>query len=722
MTAAQSALANLEMTQGDVDSAIARYEGLLKAGQSGGITRAVKWALVTAHVTKKEWPAARAEIDELLKDPKVKPTARERVRAATYYRFHNEQPAALEQVELALKDEPTFAGAVVTKAQILSKMGKADDAKATIRKALEVPAKKDDRTRPGYYLMLAALEAEDTSAQGKDRAGKVLDEGMTACPESVEMVQAKYSLLNQSDAKAAITFVEGKVATLNTTPFSRMLATIYRDRRDYASAEKLLTKLRKENPKEAASFGAAEVRMIAAQAIEVAGKGDAASEAKLNDRTAALIREMRTAYPKEATFVQLDCELAARKKDFTKALALCGEYEELAKTSPVGPILRAQIYVSQNRPKEAADSYAEALKRNPRQPEVRLQLARLNLQIGKVDDALQQTSLLSESERNSPGAILVNARALASRTGTPTQIAESRDQAIKQLAEAVRLAPDFIDAYYLAAEIQLASGQRAAAIATLKAAVGRRPDDTAAIALLVQVMTEPRDKGQAPTAAELADAQSFARGIADADASGRRSQAVALGFHKANQLELALPFAEKAVSRLDDPITHLGLGDILLGLGEGSTDKAAARQYLDRALAEYDKALLLEPRLVEAANNKAWILHQHFQKNREALEVAQALLAKVDPGTLPGEFFDTLGAIQEAEGRPKDAEESYRKGLRKAGDHPVLNFHMARLILTNDKAQSARAADYLNKAKAGRDRLPATMAAEMDTLMKTLQR
>ena len=69
--------------------------------------------------------------------------------------------------------------------------------------------------------------------------------------------------------------------------------------------------------------------------------------------------------------------------------------------------------------------------------------------------------------------------------------------------------------------------------------------------------------------------------------------------------------------------------------------------------------------------------------------------------------------------RTKDAEESYRKGLGKTPDHPVLNYHMGRLMATDaDKSRSRKAADYLRVAEAGRDRLPAGMASDLDTLLR----
>ena len=116
------------------------------------------------------------------------------------------------------------------------------------------------------------------------------------------------------------------------------------------------------------------------------------------------------------------------------------------------------------------------------------------------------------------------------------------------------------------------------------------------------------------------------------------------------------------------------------------------------------------------------VVYQALGENQKALELVQGLLSRVDPSTLPGEFFDTLGAIQEAVGRPRDAEESYTKGLRKSPDNPALNFHMGKLLVVADARRSGKAKDYLVKAQAARQRLTPSMAAEVDSLMDKVRR
>ena len=392
----------------------------------------------------------------------------------------------------------------------------------------------------------------------------------------------------------------------------------------------------------------------------------------------------------------------------------------MAKGSPVGPLLRAQIFAAKGQPREAADAYAEALARNPRLPDARLQLARLSLRIGQTDEALRQAKFLRDADPDEPtamAALLVEARAIASQAGTPAQVQANGVKAVEKLAGAIQARPDFADAYHLTADIHMLSNDRAKAVAILKDALKVKPDDTTALTMAVQILAEARGKTPSVAKADLEQAEALARSITATDPKGYRLLATSNGFSRANRIEQAVPWAEKAVARLDSITARLNLGDLLLTQSESQADPDKARQLQDRALAEYDRVLALQPNAIEAVNNKAWIIHRYKGESLKALELAQGLLQRVGPDALPGEFYDTLGSIQEDLNRPKDAEESYKKGLAISPNHPVLNYHMGRLM-AGDKAKSRRAADYLKLAQAGSDRLPADMAGNLASLLK----
>ena len=203
------------------------------------------------------------------------------------------------------------------------------------------------------------------------------------------------------------------------------------------------------------------------------------------------------------------------------------------------------------------------------------------------------------------------------------------------------------------------------------------------------------------------------------DKKGAEVLAVAVGLHKARRLDLALPLSEKAASLLDSPVAHLNLGDLLLSMAEGQPDADKARPYFERAVEEYDRVLKIQPLAIEAVNNKAWVLHSSLGRSREAMELIETILPRVNAALLPGEFYDTVGAIQEAVGRPADAEQSYLEGLKRSPDLAVLHYHYGKLI-ASDKARGDRAKDHLEKAVAARDQLSPAMADEAVRLVQQI--
>jgi predicted Zn-dependent protease len=725
MAAAHSALANLALENGDIDAAIHRFEDLRRSGEAGALGRSDRWHLINAYNSKGQWPQAKKELASLLNDAKYPPSDDERVRAANYYRMNDEEAAADAQLDYVLKVNPANPSAVVTRSYLRANARKTDEAAALLHKAIAVAQEKKNEKAPAiFYLMLAAVESVAPPEAGSaQRALKAIDQGLAAQPDSLELVQARYRLvLVTAGEKPALAFVEAKAkepASRSRDLFRRLLVEVYREQRQYTAAERELRQLVAEHPKEA-GLAAGLVRLLSLAAIEAADHGDRARQQALDQTAAALIRDFRGKFPGDLAFLRSECELAARRGDLTRATAITQEMDKIAKNSPAGPLTRALLYTAQGKTAQVAAAYAEALERNPRQLDVRILLGQSRLKLGEADEALRQARYVLDIDRNQPEALLLQVRALASQSGTERQVAARRAEALQILAAAIEKNARFTEAYHLAAEIQLALHRRDQAIAALNAGVKAVPDDATGLSRLVELLTGSHDGAQ-PSDADRDAAAAIAKAAGDRDSKGNVALALAVGFHKAGAFQQARPWAEKAAEKLDTPAVHLNYGDLLLSLAEESKDRAEARSYFERAVGQYDLVLKSQANSIEAINNKAWILHTYLGESRQALTLARGLADRVDPAVLPGEFFDTLGAIQEALGLSRDAEDSFIKGLRKAPDHPVLNYHMGKLIASDPK-RSGRAAGYLEKAKAGRSRLSPAMIADVNTLMDKMPR
>lgn len=723
-SAAQSALANLSLRSGKFDDAIRRFEDLKRASQNGTLSRDDRWQLITAYSAKGQWNIAKREIAAILNDSKTPPTEDERVRGSNFYRENKEVAAAQAQLDYVLKSNPAHTAAVVTKAYFLNRTKQGEKAIASLRKAIETTKSRKEKAPAVVFVMLAAIEHENAkSGEGMARAIAVLDEGISQAKapigsdaDSLDLVLAKYSVLSwDGDKKAAIAYVEDLLKANPTDEVRRLLVKVYRDEKNFEGARREVQELLKAHPEDG-NLVAALVQLTSLEAADLAARGDIEGEKKLNDTVEEMVRDSKKRFPNNLTFLQAECDLAARKADFSRAVAITQEIDKLDKDSSLAPVLRARIYAAAGRKRESAEAFAEAVERRPREIDLRIQLGQAKLLNGEFDEALVQASQVLEIDKNREDAILLEARALL---GTGSSEAERQSAYLKAseiLKGAIQANPKLIEASHLLADIERKLQHKDAAIAVLKDDLKMNPQDGEALAILIQIFCQ----GDNNSAAGLADAKRCSDELMSNDPRGLMGLAAAVGFHKAGRFDIAEPLAEKAASRVDTPAAHLNYGDLLMAIAEASAkDPARAKAYFIKAIDQYDAVLKTQPTSVEAVNNKAWILHSYLGENSKALELAEGLLRRVKPLALPGEFYDTLGAIQEAAGQKREAEESYQLGLKKSPEHPVLHFHYGRLI-ASDRSRSNQARTHLTKALESRDRLNPTMTREAEDLLRNI--
>lgn len=731
MAAAQSALANLSLRTGYYEDAIRRFEELKRSNENGKLATADFWQLITAYDNRGEWPTAKAKIAALLDDAKNPPSDEDRVRGADFYAQHGDRELALAQLDLVRRKNPTHVQAVVTLADVLRKSKEADKAKGVLHRAIDLTSQQGQAPAV-FYLMLAVVENQTPPAgTAIKRAIAALDLGLNRTPDAYELVRAKYSAIAASgDRKAALEFVEEKVKQFPKGPFRRFLVEVLGDQGSYARAEELLKDLRQEAPDDS-NLAVALAKVVAIQAELARSQGAVDRYRELDARAESMIREYRARFPSELALPQLEYELAARRGDYTRAAEITREIDKISSVSPLAPILRAQLADLQGKPREMVSAYSEALERAPWRLDLRVSLGQLELKLGEPESALRQAKLVLDVDKTRADALIVNktradalvleAAALAESGSTARGKQANCELAMSRLEAAIKQNPRFLDAYHTLAEIHLKRRDFPSAKSVLQRNLKVEPKDPAAAGFLVQVLTQRQPDGKEPSPSDIALAQSTATELAKADERGAIELAVALGFHKAGQYALALPHAKAAATKLDSPAAHLHYGDLLLTIAERETNAAEARGHFEGAVEQYALVLKTQPNSVEAVNNQAWILHSYLGQTKKALELVLALRKRVEARRLPGEFYDTLGAIQESLGQAREAELSYLDGLKRSPDHPVLNFHFGKLI-SGDPGRVQKAKSYLNKALAARDRLSPNMAQEADRLIRLIDR
>ena len=137
----------------------------------------------------------------------------------------------------------------------------------------------------------------------------------------------------------------------------------------------------------------------------------------------------------------------------------------------------------------------------------------------------------------------------------------------------------------------------------------------------------------------------------------------------------------------------------MLTLAESQSDRESQRAPRSSGPStQYDLRAQGPAQLVEAINNKAWILHYLPRQTRQALELVLALQKRVNCRRPARRVLSTRWARSRSPiGKTASAEQSYLDGLKKAPEHPVLNFHFGKMIAA-DRSRAVKAQTVPEKA------------------------
>ena len=313
---------------------------------------------------------------------------------------------------------------MITQASMLADAKKLDAAAALLRKAI---ADSGEKPHAVFFLMLAAVENRMPPGRRRRRpALAVIDQGLAVQPDALELVKAKYQLVRQTgDDKAAVAFVAAKAKDAGNDDFAACSSRSPSNKRttpapsgSSARCSRRAPRIRRWRPTWSGWPWSRRPRRRRATMTPSAGP----------PRTRPRPCSASSAPSSQATWRSsvIECDLAARRGDLTRAAALTQEMDKIAKNSTVGPLIRASLYAAQGRTREVAGAYAEALERNPRQPNVRIRLGQTRLKLGEADEALRQAKLVLDVDKDQPDALLLQARALAEQPGTDSQVAARR--------------------------------------------------------------------------------------------------------------------------------------------------------------------------------------------------------------------------------------------------------------------------------------------------------
>lgn len=701
--ASQSALASLEIDAGQSDQAIDRLKKLISQAHTPQLVRESQWQLVSAYSSKRDWTGMTAVLDTLLSAKQT--TADELVRAANYYRAAGQLDKSMVLLDGVLKTDAKNSGAAALKGFILADRKEYPEAAAVVRTAWA-----QENAPVSLALLLAALEngvdPVDTRLQ---RADAVLVEALKRNPDSVDIVKAIYSLRRATQPKEKmIAWLKETVTDKSVPALRRLKATILSGEGSFDEADGIYADLILQNGQDF-SLIVARLQAIRAEIARPVSTPDVERLRGLNSRLDSLIATYRGRFPTNPEMFAIEAEIAADRGQADRAIEISRKIDEMNPTSPFGPLVRLRVLQPTRQWPEIIRNLEEAIKRDPRRRDLKLQLAGIYATQNRDKDALELVELLLNDEPDLVDAALLKAR-LQMKMAAPNQRTQQADSTLKMLDDLVKLKPEVTDIYEEAASIASFAGKPEIAAEWLKRGLVQKPDDPALASLLIE-----NSIGR-PDFNALLEEWSKKAGN---DATGRLALAVSVGLQRANRLPEALAMSKLSVSKSDTAGAWMNQGGILLNMADAAPE-AQRKSLLEEALAAYDKVLAKSPNAVEAVNNKAWILHHYLARHNSASEVVETFLKHADAAQIPAEFDDTVGSIRESVAQTREAEKAYAIGLAKAPNHSVLNYHMGRL-LSRDPGRKSNAVAYLQKALTGSQKLDDTDLKDVQRILSELQ-
>jgi putative PEP-CTERM system TPR-repeat lipoprotein len=370
----------------------------------------------------------------------------------------------------------------------------------------------------------------------------------------------------------------------------------------------------------------------------------------------------------------------------------------------------AQAYIRSGNVALAEQTLRQAVQANPRDAQTRLALAQFLVNKGEADKARPVLEQLVKDDPNNmealegyarlllglndPAAALQAATTLQTlqpKSSTGYQLAGVAQQALGRTADArksfeagIAADPASLDPLIALAQLDVAAGESAAALARIDARIAAQPDDARLHNLrgeLLMAMRRPDDA--------LASYLTASK-VQPAWAQPYRGQAVAL---------IATGKTDRAIEVLKAALGPTGnSADIAVDLGTLYTGQDRPGD----AIAVYERVLERDPNNLIAANNLAMILVTN-RSDAASLERAEKLAVRFAESDNPA-FLDTYGWVLYKRGRYAEAIVPLAKAVAKVPQAQEIHYHLGMAQLKAGK--TAEASKSLEAALKGEQSYP----------------
>ena len=636
-------LAMALIKRGDHRSA---YQELLRATDLQPGLMAARFQLATLQLMNRDMKSAKEQLEKLREQNKDSKEAR--YLAAQIAVIEKQPDKAIQELEQLLNKEPEQASIYADIGQVYASKGDYRAGEAAFRKAVEIDPR-FSRARLALAQLYIAIGDEEKAEQEVIFATE-------ADPENEELLHVVLGNFSSN--------------THRIDNLEKLYQDLLKKKPDSLIAKKRLTEI-------------------------YITKND------LN-KAWQYTGEIFKAQPGDTDAMFFTGRLYLAQNDMEKAIELLSAVTRNAPSFAPGFYFLGQARVRQNRIDEAKQNISKAIELAPNWLQPHLSLAQLYIATGDVNLALEETDIvLTLQPDNEHGLLLsgaarlkkgetdkalelfkqaqgVNSKNPAAHldVGVIYVLQKKYPEAIKEYEEALKLAPDQIDALNSIAQIYMIQGNPKAALERAQQQLERTNSQAEIYQLLGQISLRTKD---------------YTKGIAYLQRAlglnpnlGFTYYLIGNAYAAENKIDAAVSQYEAAIKKDPKDIPSY----MMLGmLHDFRKQPAKANEY-------YQKVLEMNKNFASAANNLAWNYTEHGGNLDIALSLAQKA-REASPGD--PRIADTLGWIYykkgiyaSAVGLLKESNEKFR------GSNPTVLYHLA--LAHQKNGEKGLAQDALKKA------------------------
>ena len=495
---------------------------------------------------------AKSAIDAVLKD--MPGDARALIVRAQIAAQEGDLPESMRLVDTALAGAPKDREALLAKAQLLLSTGKREEATAMLEKAVDAYPEARTARVSLVSLLVGSQHLDDASRQldklkavAPNEIGTVYAEALVATArgepaKARDLIQKVLAVqptnlpslylsgLIDAQLKSYVTAedtLRKVVAMAPNDPSARkLLASIYLQTKQPKLALETIDPMLRRAPNDPALLRTAAEAQLAMgdmakgsdlyERANSLDKGNVASDVRLaqvrlaTGETERAMKDLETLSQSDASQTQADLALImahVKRREFDKALAAVDALEKKQPNGPMTRNLRGSIYVAKHDFKTARANFQKAHDLDPNDLASAKNLALLDVQEGKADDARKRYEQMLEKDPKNEQILLSLAEFNAVTRADPAEAKAIIDKAIAANPQSIRPRLALISYYGRI-------GDTRAALTTAEAAQSLFPNDPQAIEALAGAQLAAGATNQAlDTYARLAQMQPQNAGI-----------------------------------------------------------------------------------------------------------------------------------------------------------------------------------------------------------------